>query len=98
MYAGGVSDVGGKAYGELGVGRDLADGWHGRIDGQFAYQFDIGDDLLGDAGDDTWTLAIRAATSRAGAVFRLGMAFAGPNADTSFFGSRASYVDLKRST
>ena len=98
VFAGVVPDVGGKAYGELGVGRDLADGWHGRIDGQFTYQFDIGDDLLGDASDDTWNLAIRAAASHAGAVFRLGMAFAGPNALTNSYGSSASYVNLMQRT
>ena len=98
LYAGAVPDLGGRAYGELGVGRELAEGWHGRIDGQFTYQFDVGDDLLGDAADDTWNLAVRAATSHAGAVFRLGMAFAGPNASTGFYGSNPSYVDLMQET
>jgi len=98
VYAGAVPDLGGRAYGELGVGRELADGWHGRIDGQFTYQFDLGDDLLGDAADDTWNLAVRAATSRAGAVFRLGMAIAGANASTNFYGSSPSYVDLMQET
>ena len=84
VWAGVVPDLAGKAYGELGVGRDLTGEWYGRIDGQFTYQFDIGDDLLGDAEDDTWILAIRAAASHAGAVFRVGMAFAGPNAFTGF--------------
>jgi hypothetical protein len=97
MFAGAVPDIGGKAYGELGVGRDLADGWYGRIDGQFTYQFDIGDDL-GDAADNTWNLAIRAAASHAGAVFRLGMAFAGPNALKNFWGASASYGDLMQRT
>jgi hypothetical protein len=98
VYAGAVPDLGGRAYGELGVARELADGWRGRIDGQFTYQFDVGDDLLGDAADDTWNLAVRAATSHAGAVFRLGMAFAGPNASTGFYGSNPSYVDLMQET
>jgi len=99
VYAGAVPDLGGRAYGELGVGRELADGWHGRIDGQFTYQFDVGDDLLGDAAEDTWNLAVRAATSYAGAVFRLGMAFAGPNASRGgIYGSDPSYVDLMQET
>ena len=97
-YAGAVPDVGGKAYAELGVRRELADGWDGRIDGQFTYQFDVGEDLLGDATKDTWNLAIRPAVSHAGAVFRLGVAFAGPNASTGFFGSSPSYVDLMQET
>jgi hypothetical protein len=98
VFAGVVPDVGGKAYGELGVVRDLADGWYGRVDGQFTYEFDIGDDLLGDAERDTWNLAIRAAVSHAGAVFRLGMAFAGPNASTNSYGASASYVNLMQRT
>ncbi len=53
VYSGVVPDVGGRAYGELGVGRDLADGWEARLDAQFSYLFDVGDDLLGDAVDDT---------------------------------------------
>ena len=97
-YAGAVPDIGGRAYAELGVGRELADGWDGRIDGQFTYQFDTGEDLLGDAAQDTWNVAIRPAVSHAGAVFRLGVAFAGPNASTGFFGSSPSYVDLMQET
>jgi hypothetical protein len=98
VWAGVVPDLAGKAYGELGVGRDLTGEWYGRIDGQFTYQFDIGDDLLGDATDDTWSLAIRAAASHAGAVIRVGMAFAGPNAFSGFYGSSASYGDLMQRT
>jgi len=98
VYAGAVPDLGGKAYAELGFGDELADGWDARIDGQFTYQFDIGNDLLGDAVQDTWNFAIRAAASHAGAVFRLGMGIAGPNASPDFFGSSASYVDLMQRT
>jgi hypothetical protein len=98
VYAGVVPDLGGKVYGEMGVGSDLAGGWHGRIDGQFTYQFEIGEDLLGDAGEENWNLGIRAAGSYAGAVFRLGLAFAGPNQDTEFFGSNPSYVGLMQRT
>ena len=41
---------------------------------------------------------MRAAASRGGAVFRLGMAFAGPNQSTNFYGSDPSYVDLMQET
>jgi hypothetical protein len=82
----------------MGYGRELWDGWDGRIDGQFTYQFDIGDDLLGDLVEDTWFFAIRAAASRAGAVFRLGVGFSGPNAATDFYGSTAYYIDLMQRT
>jgi hypothetical protein len=98
VYAGAVPDIGGKVYAELGVAHALAEGWDGRIDGQFTYQFDTGEDLLGDAAEDTWNLAIRPAVSHAGAVFRLGVAFAGPNTSTGFFGSSPSYVDLMQET
>jgi hypothetical protein len=98
VYTGVIPDLGGKTFGEVGVGSDLAGGWHGRIDGQFMYQFDIGDDLLGDAAEDTWTLGIRVAASHAGTVFRLGLAFAGPNEETGFFGSNPSYVGLMQRT
>jgi hypothetical protein len=98
VYAGVVPDLGGRAYGEVGYGRELSEGWHGRIDGQFTYQFDIGDDLLGDLAEDTWFFAIRAAASRAGAVFRLGLGFSGPNASTAFYGSTAYYIDLMQRT
>ena len=98
-YAGAVPDVGARAYGELGFGRGLPHEWHARIDGQFMYLWDIGDDLLGDALDDTWNLAIRAAASRAGAVFRLGLGIAGPdNPDRNNFGGTASYTDLMQRT
>lgn len=98
VYAGVVPDLGGRAYGEMGYGRKLSDRWDGRIDGQFTYQFDIGDDLLGDLAEDTWFFAIRAAASRAGAVFRLGVGFSGPNPATDFYGSTAYYIDLMQRT
>jgi hypothetical protein len=98
VYAGVVPDLGGRVYGETGYGRQLSNGWHGRIDGQFIYQFDIGDDLLGDLAEDTWNLAIRAAASRAGAVFRLGAGISGPNSSTAFYGSTAFYIDLMQRT
>jgi hypothetical protein len=98
-YGGAVPDVAARTYVELGVGRDLAHGWQGRIDGQFMYLWDIGDDLLGDGVDDTWNLAIRAVASRGGAVFRLGLGIAGPDApDRNDFGSTPSYTDLIQRT
>jgi hypothetical protein len=98
-YAGAARDLGARVYGELGVGRDFAYEWHARIDAQSTYVWDIGDDLAGDFVDDTWNFAIRAAASRAGAVFRLGVGVAGPNApDRANFGSTPSYVDLMQRT
>lgn len=98
VYAAVMPDFGGKAYGETGYEKDLGGGWHGRIDGQFTYQFALGDDLLGDVAQENWNLGIRAAGSYAGAVVRLGLAFAGPNQDTDFLGSSPSYVDLMQRT
>lgn len=97
-YSGAVPDVGARAYGELGVGGDFADGWEARLDGQFMYLWDIGDDL-GDVVDDTWNLGIRAAVSHAGAVFRLGLGVASAQApDVNAFGGTAFYVDLMQRT
>jgi hypothetical protein len=94
-WSGVVPDLAANAYGELGAVRDLRGKWHARLDGQFTYQWDIGDDLLGEELDNAWNLAIRAAASHAGAVFRLGLGIAGPNGEVrNDFGSSASYVDL----
>jgi hypothetical protein len=97
VYAAVIPDLGAKIYGEQGVGAELA-GWDTRLDGQFTYQFPIGEELLGDAGEENWNLGIRAAASRAGAVLRLGVAFAGSGEDTEFFGSNPSYVGLMQRT
>ncbi len=99
IYLGGMPDVATRVYAELGAGCDLGDGWRGRLDGQFTFIGDVGEDLLGDALDDTWNFAIRAATSHGGAVFRLGASFAGPNPpNEGNFGASASYVDLMQRT
>ncbi len=98
VYAGVVPDLGGRAYGEMGYGRELSDGWQGRIDGQFTYQFDMGETPLGDLVQDNWNFAIRAAASRGGAVFRLGVGVSGPNPSSAFYGSTAFYIDLMQRT
>lgn len=90
-----VPDLLAGVYAELGFGRELSNGWQARLDTQFGYRGDIGDDLLGDALDDTWNLGIRTTASRAGAVFRLGFSITGSGGSIdSFFGSSPSYVDL----
>lgn len=75
--------------------RDLAEGLEARLDGQFTYQWDIGDDLAGTLLDDTWNVGVRASTSVAGAVFRLGVSITGSNASiANLYGDSPSYVDL----
>jgi hypothetical protein len=94
-----VPDLFAGLYAELGIGRDLADGVEGRLDGQFTYQWDVGEDLLGGALDDTWNLGLRASTSYAGAVLRLGFGITGSNgAIVSLYGTNPSYVDLMQRT
>ncbi len=90
-----VPDLFAGVYGELGIGRDLANGWEFRFDGQLTLQADTGDDLLGDLLDDTWNLGLRTAASYAGAVFRLGISITGPDAAiVNPYGTNPSYVDL----
>ena len=99
VFCGLVPDVSGRAYTELGGVLDLADGWEARIDGQFNYKFENGDDLLGDELDDTWNLGIRASVSHADIVLRLGLGVAGPNArDRADYGVSALYVSLMQRT
>lgn len=94
-----VPDLFAGVYGELGIGRDLVNGWEVRLDSQFTHQWEIGDDLSDDLIDDAWNLGIRASASRAGAVFRLGMSITGSNAEVvSPYGTRPSYVDLMQSS
>jgi hypothetical protein len=95
----GVADVFAGAYGELSFGLDLADGWEGRLDGQYTYQWEVGEDLLGNLLDDTWNVGVRASTSYAGAVFRLGLSVTGPDAAiVSLYGTNPTYVDLMQRT
>jgi hypothetical protein len=90
-----VPDLFAGVYGELGIGRDLAKGWELRFDGQFTFQTDTGDDLLGDLLDETWNLGFRTSASYAGAVFRLGLSVTGPDAAiVNPYGTNPSYVDL----
>jgi hypothetical protein len=90
-----IPDVFAGLYAELGVGRDIADGWEVRLDGQFTYDWEIGADLSEELIDDTWNLGIRAATSYAGAVFRLGLSVTGRDASVfAPYGTNPSYVDL----
>ncbi len=91
-------DVVAGLYSEISFAHDVADGVEARIDGQFTYQWEIGEDLAGDLFDDTWTLGIRGSTSYAGAVFRLGFSITGPNPNLSPFGTNPSYVDLMQRT
>jgi hypothetical protein len=98
-YAGAVPDVQSKLYLEVGVVRDLIDGVEGRLDGQFTYQWQLGDDLLGASLDDTWNLGLRSSVSHAGAVFRLGLGITGSNAPiTSLYGTDPSYSTLMQGT
>lgn len=99
VYAGAVPDVQSKLYVELGLMRALADGAEGRLDGQFTYQWQLGDDLLGAGLDDSWNLGLRSSVSLAGAVFRLGLGITGPDAPiVSPYGTSPSYVDLMQQT
>jgi hypothetical protein len=90
-----VPDLLAGFYGDLALARDFAGGWAARLEGQFTYQSEIGEDLLGDTFDDAWNLGIRTSASHAGAVFRLGFSITGPNDSVrNDFGSSPSYVDL----
>jgi hypothetical protein len=90
-----IPDVFVGLYAELGWGRDIADGWELRLDGQFTYDWDIGADLSEELIDETWNLGIRASTSYAGAVFRLGLSINARDASVfSPYGTNPSYVDL----
>jgi hypothetical protein len=94
-----IPDVFAGIYGELGVGRDLADGWEARFDVQYSHRWDIGEDLSGASLDDTWNVGLRASASRAGAVLRLGFSVTGPGASIeSHYGTNPSYVDLMQRT
>ncbi len=92
---GGVPDLFAGIYGEVGVGRDLAKGLEGRLDGQFTYQWDVGADLLGTTLDEAWNLGLRSSASYAGTVLRLGLSVTGPAASIlNPYGTSPSYVDL----
>jgi hypothetical protein len=99
IYAGAVPDVQSKFYADLGVGRDLIDSVEVRFDGQFTYQWQLGDDLLEALLNDTWNVGLRLSGSWAGAVFRMGMSITGPDAPViSVYGTDPSYVTLMQRT
>lgn len=94
-----IPDVLAGIYNELGVGYDLTDKWETRFDGQFTYQWETGDDLLGDDFDNAWNLGLRTSASYKGAVFKLGFSVSDPDASVqNFYGSSPSYVDLMQRT
>jgi hypothetical protein len=99
FFSGVVPDVSGRTYVELGGVRDLADGWEARLDGQFNYKYEVGDELLGDELDDTWNLGIRASVSHANAILALGFGIAGPHGrDRDDYGMSPLYVNLMQRT
>jgi len=99
VFTGVVPDVSGRAYTELGGVHDLTDDWEARLDGEFNYKFEVGDELLGDELDDTWNLGIGAAVSHADAVFRLGFGIAGPHGQArDDYGVSPLYVALMQRT
>lgn len=92
-------DVHGGVYSEFAFGHEVARGIDIRVDGQFTYQWDVGDDLLGEAVDDTWNVGVRTSASWKGWVARLGLSVTGrDSAIISSFGTNPSYVDLMQRT
>ena len=90
-----IPDVLAGLYSEVGVARDLTKKLQARFDGQFTYQWEVGDDLLGETLDDTWVLGLRAAASYQSAVLRVGTSVTGPDATIlNAYGTNPSYVDL----
>ena len=83
----------------MGLGSDIADGLEARFDAQFTYQWELGDDFLGVALDDSWNLGLRTSASYAGALVRLGLSITGPGGSIlSPYGTNPSYVDLMQRT
>jgi hypothetical protein len=92
---GAVPDLFAGFYSEASLAHDFANGLEARIDSQFTYQWDIGEDLFGTSLDDTWNLGVRAAASYAGAVLRLGVSITGSGSSIfSVYGTNPSYVNL----
>lgn len=95
----GIPDLGTGFYAETKITKALADGVEVRLDTQFTYQADQGDDLLGDELDDNWNIGLRTSASYAGAVGRIGFALTGANSSiSSRYGTNPSYVDLMSRT
>jgi hypothetical protein len=99
VIAAAVPDLFSGLYSEIGVNRDLAGGVEGRFDAQFTYQWDVGDDLLGDLLNDSWNVGGRFSASYAGAMLRLGASVTGSGGSIdSLYGTNPSYVDLMQRT
>jgi hypothetical protein len=97
--AAGVPDLFMGFYGESDIAGDLGGGLGVRLDSQFTYQAEHGDDLLGDALDDSWNVGLRASTSYGNAVGRLGVSVTSSEAPiVSLFGTSPSYVSLMQRT
>lgn len=93
--AGIVPDLRAGLYSEVGANRDLTSEVEGRIDAQFTYQWETGDNLLEESFEDTWIFGIRVSGSYANTVARLGFSATGPDATIlNLYGSNPSYVDL----
>ena len=90
-----VPDLFAGVYSDVSVNRHLGRGVQGRLDAQFTWQSDIGDDVAGEVLEDTWNLGLRTSVSYAGAVFRVGGVFTGAGGPIfSIYGTSPSYVDL----
>ena len=90
-----IPDLYTGTYSEISFAHDFTEEFEIRLDGQFTYQTDVGKDFLGEVLDENWNVGIRASTSYAGAVFRLGFSITGSKGTVfNSFGSSPSYVDL----
>lgn len=97
--AGVIPDVLASVYSELGFVRRIRGDLESRLDTQFTYVDDVGDDLLGRLVGTAWNLGVRSSSSWRGAVFRLGLSVTGSdNAVLSLYGSSPSYADLMQRT
>ncbi len=86
-------------YAEASHAIALRDGLRLRLDGQLTYQQTVGDELLPEEDFETWNAGVRASTTWAGAVFRLGFSVTGSErAIFNPWGSNPSYVDLMQRT
>jgi hypothetical protein len=95
VFSGAVPDVFAGIYTEFGLHHAFASEWETRLDGQFSYQGEIGDDLGGDVYGDAWNLGLRGAASYEGAVFRLGFSVTGPEGSVAApYGTNPTYVTL----
>ena len=84
-------------YGETNLIRTIDQNLELRLDMQFTYQWEDGQDLLGSALNDAWNFGARGAASFHGFVMRLGYAQTGSHASIrSLYGTPPSYVDLQK--